>query len=267
MALYYEKNILNPKVFERLLINPEQYTSTFTKKDDIQRIVDFEKKWSEKVHTLAKKHGYQLHLDQPYFLGFGTTATVYKVYRGSGAYALKFFYKPESAEHYSIETKGYDTITSSSTSLDPYILKYYVSYFDPKQSVGLVIMDHVGLTLAKYMDTNPPAPAVEKVCKQLVKLEEAMENAEIYHNDLHAQNIMVRLTRKQEPRIFIIDYGQISLEPNENFGSFCSTLKTFCGKECMHPQLGKYRSKNRSRYLWVMVALVLILLFLLWRKN
>jgi hypothetical protein len=226
---FYEKNAGNEQAFKPLLYPDEsgydKFPSkmNFTKADHIESIIQSEKKWSDYVEELAKKFGYTLDLNSPYFIGFGGTSNAYSVQKDGKSYVLKFFWGRDNHDLYLQEINGYAMVNR--TTLSKWIGKQYVSYYE--RNIGLIIMDYVGITLDRYASTDPSVKNIERVCIQLGELSDAMERERLYHNDLHSNNITISLV-DGFPRVYIIDLEEVKPPKNNDYKKFRNTVKDFC---------------------------------------
>ncbi len=80
-------------------------------------------------------------------------------------------------------------------------------------NLGFIHMDRLDITLGDYAKKYPTKFRLyqNEVKKELVKKIKLMINQGWVHNDLHSENIMLKLNKSDIVDVFIIDFGDVSI--------------------------------------------------------
>lgn len=115
---------------------------------------------------------------------------------------------------------------------------------------GYIIMERLDVTLAKYIAANGEV-VDEPVQKMLVDTVTKMCQAGVIHDDLHEDNVMLKVDKKtgKPTHVYVIDYGLASL-PRLLVGNILSQLGTSIMVNYLvdHPTLPVTGQKDILKY-------------------
>lgn len=205
---YYEKHNGDLNVFEPLL---NRTYKNFTKQDHMNDIVRYEKDYTNDAYDYARKHGYTLNYNKPYFLGFGTNSIVYKVKDDKGdIYAMKLYIGGKS-ELFDKELGGYEIISNSPMKLYSVKIKDYE--YNHKENIGFIIYEYAGIPLEELIRVYAPhKDIIEFVLLPILKkIKNMMIGTKVFHHDLHDRNVMIKCNEHGDGLlVYLIDYEEIT---------------------------------------------------------
>jgi serine/threonine protein kinase len=240
--MFYEDNYRkgNYKPFEKLLTG--FYDEDFTQKQHIENMVEDERKYSLFLHNFIKKFGYDLDLNSPYFVGFGSTAIVYNVSKNGQNYIMKFIWGNAPFEKYVTSLEGQMLVESA--GLVSYVPKLYFSVFEHEPQIfdyltisnekdstsisyGIIIQEYAGVSL-KTLKSHLSPSNIKDVCQQLRTLKQLFLLKGIVHDDLHDENITIN----KEGKVQVIDLEEVKLlqpvKTRAGFGHLDDVIAELC---------------------------------------
>jgi len=221
-TLFYQIHANEIQYFQPFLPSPELYDENYMIQNDIDEILQYDNRYTLQVQKIANNFGYDLHINEPYFAGFGSNSIVYFVYKDNHRYVLKYLFgDANNSDRIADEMRGYSNINE--TILKKYIPQIYITHYNYDENYGIIISDYVGITLQNFMKTNPPSEIKIDICNQLNKLKKDMKKVKIYHQDLHDNNITILLNPLT---IKIIDLEEI--KPKQDLYKFKRVIKNYC---------------------------------------
>lgn len=210
----FEKN--NQKAFEPFLTG--FYDEGFTISDHMRDIVRFELLYSEYIKELVDCFGYSLDLNKPYFIGFGSTAVGYFITKDDKLFVLRFIWGFNSFKSFVQSLLGQQKMEE--VKLQKYIPSLYLSLYrhEPRKfsawifgkheevtrNFGIMIQDYAGETI-ESLKTSLIKNEKIKIAEKLKKLRSDLISANIAHEDLHGNNVLLN----SNGNIMMIDLDEV----------------------------------------------------------
>jgi hypothetical protein len=207
------------------LMRRDIYGSDVTNKEIAEQIVKDEQIYTLYVKSVANMLGFELDEYNPYILGKGVTAIVYLVNRGNMHFALKFI--KEVIETYGQLIIAQDMI--SEYGLSSYVPKFICTFSKctptmlPDQvnlpEYAVIIQEYTGITLKEFIPLAS-LDQLHEIVDQLYIIKNAFENAGLIHDDLHDENITVKIFINGKLKVFIIDLDAVKPAEKQEYNGF-----------------------------------------------
>lgn len=126
-----------------------------------------------------------------YLLYASPESLIYRLYHNKNIYICKVVFQ---VEVFSMEMMGY-SLMKQGLRTGKYTGNLYLAQYE--NNVGVIIYDHLGISLDKIVITN-------EIRSMVMKLLEDMDYDKICHNDLHPGNITIK-----DGKLYVIDYTEV----------------------------------------------------------
>lgn len=222
--MFYEENHRkgNYKAFGNLLFN-EDFKGVLSEQQIwgvAKGIIEDERKYSSFLYNLTKTFGYNLDLNSPYILGYGSESIIYNISKNGQNYIMKFIYGDRSLWAYSHSLEGQSLIEDA--GLGEYIPRLHLSIYEPDTQTfeyvntsnekdskthvyGIIIQDYAGPSLETLRKDLTPSHTKD-ICSQLTTMKNLFLSKGIAHEDLHEGNITIN----KYGRVQFIDLEEVS---------------------------------------------------------
>jgi len=209
--MFYEKEYKNGniKVFLRFLYEDMSlYDESFIITEHIESILKYDADYTMKVNNFVSEFGYHIKLDEPYFVGSGTTGIVYIIYKKDTRHVAKYIWGGKKNNY-----KLYNGDIIGQNLLKPILKEYIVNFYEKKYygDSGLIIMDYVEGEILNKVTLNEKQLSI--VINELFNVRNTLLKNNIQYYDINDENILIK-TSNDSIKITLIDYDDVTKVSN-----------------------------------------------------